>query len=84
MRTARKKRGLTGRSRCTLHKVKGDHLDSVQSDQNVLEMIRRGRLVLLIGGQESQLREGHQARVHSDQMVLVMARHEAGPVGKQL
>ncbi len=26
------------------------------------------------------LKEGHQARVYSDQMVLMMARREAGPV----
>jgi hypothetical protein len=58
----------------------GDHLDRIHSDQNVLEVIRRGRLFLLIGGQGSQtsLRD-HQAQVHSDQMVCVMARQESGP-----
>jgi hypothetical protein len=43
-------------------------------------MIRQGRLVLVIGGQESQnLLKDYQARVHSGQMVLVIARREAGP-----
>ncbi len=37
-----------------LHKAKGYHLDRVHSDQKILEMIRWGRLVLVIGGQESQ------------------------------
>jgi hypothetical protein len=37
-----------------LRKAKGDHLDRVHSDQNVLKMIKWGRLVLIIGGQESQ------------------------------
>jgi hypothetical protein len=47
----------------------------------VLEMIGRGRLVLVMGGQESQnyLKEDYLAQVHSDQMVLVMTRQEAGP-----
>jgi hypothetical protein len=47
-------------------------------------MIRQGRLVLDIGQESKLLKEGHQARVHSDQMVLVMARHEAGPVFQSL
>jgi hypothetical protein len=52
----------------------------VHSDQKVLEIIRRGRLVLVLGGQESQtsLRD-NQAKVHSDQMVLIIARWEACP-----
>jgi hypothetical protein len=37
-----------------LHKAKRDHLDQVHSDQKFLKMIRRGRLVLFIGGQESR------------------------------
>ncbi len=42
-------------------------------------MIRRERLVLVIEGQESQTSSrDHQALVHSDQMVLMMARWEAG------
>jgi hypothetical protein len=41
-------------SRDILGKAKGDHLDRAHSDQMVLEMIRQGRLVLVIGGQESQ------------------------------
>jgi hypothetical protein len=41
-------------SRDMLHKAKWDHLDRVHSDQMVLEMIRRGKLVLFMGGQESQ------------------------------
>ncbi len=48
MNTAGRKRGLTGRSRDTLHKAKG---------------------TILI-----------EAQVHSDQMVLVIVRQEAGPV----
>jgi hypothetical protein len=43
-------------------------------------MIRRGRLVLVNGGQEPQTNlSDHQAQVHSDQIVLLMARQEAGP-----
>jgi hypothetical protein len=34
--------------------AKGDHLDRVHSDQKVHKVIRRGRLVLVIGDQESQ------------------------------
>jgi hypothetical protein len=43
-------------------------------------MIRWGRLVLVIRGQESKnkIKEDYQAQVHSDQMVLVIARWEAG------
>ncbi len=41
-------------------------------------MIRWGRLVLVIGGQKSQTSSwNHQAQVHTDQMVLVMARQES-------
>jgi hypothetical protein len=42
----------------------------------VLKMIRRGMQVLVIGGQESQnyLKKSYQAQVHSDQMVLMIAR----------
>ncbi len=64
-------------SRDILHKE--DHLDRVHSDQKVLKIIRQGRLVFVIGSQESQtsLRD-HEAQVNSDQMVLVMARGEVG------
>ncbi len=73
-------RGPTGSSRGIFCQAKGDHLDQVHSDQKVLDVIRWGRLVLVIGGQESQTcSRDHQAWVHSDQMVLVMARWEAGP-----
>jgi uncharacterized protein (DUF169 family) len=41
-------------SRDILIKAKGDHLDSVCSDQKVLMMIRQGRLVLVSGGQGSR------------------------------
>jgi hypothetical protein len=37
-----------------LHRAKGDHLDRVHSDQKVLEMIIRRRLVLFISSQEAQ------------------------------
>jgi hypothetical protein len=37
-----------------LHKAREDHLDQVHSDQKILKVIRQGRLVLVIGGQESQ------------------------------
>jgi hypothetical protein len=48
-------------------------------------MIRRGRLVLVIGGQESQTSSrDHQTPVHLDQMVLVMAWREAGPCDQGL
>jgi hypothetical protein len=54
--------------------------NQVHSDQKVLKIIRRGRLVLVIGGQESQTSSSdNQAQVPSDQMVLVIARREAGP-----
>jgi hypothetical protein len=36
-----------------LSKAKGSHLVQVHSDQMDVEMIRRGRLVFVIGGQES-------------------------------
>ncbi len=41
-------------SRDILRKAKGDHLDGVHPDQIVLKMIRQGRLVFVIRGQESQ------------------------------
>ncbi len=67
-------------SRDILHEVKGDHIDQVHSDHKVPEMIRWVRLVLVIGGLESQTGSGdQQAQVHSDQIVLMMARWEAGP-----
>jgi hypothetical protein len=63
-----------------LRKAKGDHLDGVHLDQKVLEAIKHGRLVLVIRGQESRTSSrDQQARVHSEQMVLVTARWEAGP-----
>jgi hypothetical protein len=43
----------TEHSRDILRKAKGDHLDRVLSDQ-VLEIIKQGKLVLVIRGQESQ------------------------------
>jgi hypothetical protein len=48
---------INGESYCVqdiLHKAKGDHLDRVQSYQKVLWVIRQGKLVLVIRGQESQ------------------------------
>jgi hypothetical protein len=58
---------------------KEDHLDRVHSDQNVLNGIRQGRLVLVIEGQDCQTNSrDHQPPVHLDQMVLVMARQETG------
>jgi hypothetical protein len=41
-------------SRDILCKAKEDHLDRVHSDQMVLEIIRRERMVLAIERQESQ------------------------------
>jgi hypothetical protein len=86
MRVAGINQGLTGHSKDILRKATGDHLDQVHSDQKVLEMIRRGRLVLVIRGQESQnlVKEDYQARVHSYQMVLVIARQETGPCERRL
>ncbi len=58
----------------------GDHLD-LHSDEKVLVVIMWGRLVLLTRGQEESLLDklrDHQARVYSDQMVLIMARRKAG------
>ncbi len=62
------------------------HLDGVHSDLKVLEMIRWGMLILVIRGQESQTPSSrdHQAQVHPDQMVLMMARQEAGPQERKL
>ncbi len=56
------------------------------SDQMVLKMIRRGRLVLFSWGQESQnwLKEDYHARVHSDQMVLMIVRREVGQCQQRL
>jgi hypothetical protein len=54
MRVARISWEHTGHSWDILHKAKGDDLGQVHSDQNVLEMIRRGRPVLVIRGKESQ------------------------------
>jgi hypothetical protein len=46
----------------------GDHLDRVQSDQKVLEIIRRGKLVLVIRGQESQNHSKRAIRLQSTQI----------------
>jgi hypothetical protein len=48
------RRGSTARSMDILHKAKGDYLDQVNPNQKVLKVIRQGRLVLVIGGQESR------------------------------
>ncbi len=68
-------------SRDILCIAKQDYFDWVQSDQMVPRMIRWGRLVFVIGDQESQnlLKEDYQAWVHTDQMILVIPRREAGP-----
>ncbi len=59
--------------------------DRVHSDQKVLQVIRRGRVVLVIRGQESKASSrDNQARVHSDQIVFMMARWEAGPRKQRL
>ncbi len=56
----------------------GDHLDRFCSDQEVLQMIRRGRLVFVVVAKILKVSSrDHKARVHSDQMVLLMARWEA-------
>ncbi len=44
------RRGPTGCSRDILHKAKGDPVGRVHSDQKVLKVIRRGRLIFLIEG----------------------------------
>jgi hypothetical protein len=54
MKVAGINQGPTGSSRGILHQAKGDHLYQVHSYQKVLNVIRWGRLVLVIGGQESQ------------------------------
>jgi hypothetical protein len=68
-------------SRDILPKAKMDHLDRIHSDQMALKTITWGRLVLFIGGQEfqSSLKEEWLAHVHSDQMVFMTVRQEAGP-----
>ncbi len=45
-----------------IDKAKGDHLDRVHSDQMVPEMIRWGRMVLVISGKESQNCGGQNSR----------------------
>jgi hypothetical protein len=59
-------------------KAKGDHLDRFRSDQEVLQMIRRGKLVFVVEAKILKVSSrDHKACVHSDQMVLLMARWEA-------
>ncbi len=47
----------------------------------VLEMIWRERLILVIGDQESQNQSKEDYQACTYQMVLVIARHEAGLCG---
>jgi hypothetical protein len=54
MRVAGNRRGPTGCTRDILLTAEGDYIDQVHSGLKVIEVIRRGRLVLLIKGQESQ------------------------------
>ncbi len=60
-------------------KAKGDYLNQVHSDQIALE---RMRLSCMSSGQK-QLKKGHQARVYSDQMILVMARQGGWTAARQ-
>jgi hypothetical protein len=55
-------------SKDILHKATGNHLDLVKSDQMVLETIRRGRLVLSIRSQESQMSSKKTFRLESTQI----------------
>jgi hypothetical protein len=83
MNIAGKKRGLIGRSRDTLHKAEGITL--IESTKiRWFEMIRRGKASSCYRRPRFSklLKEGHPARVHTDQMVLMMARPEAGPVSQ--
>jgi hypothetical protein len=65
-------------------KVYGDCLKRVHSDQMVLGTVRHGGWTVsaVAKGTKklsySKFKAGYQARVHSDQIVLVMARWEAG------
>ncbi len=70
----------TLRSRDFLHKEKGYHADRVHSDQMVLGMIRRGKVVLVteVKSLKANTRD-YQPHLHSYQMVLVIARLETGP-----
>jgi hypothetical protein len=59
--------GTYWHSRDILLKVKGDHRDQVHSDRKILTVIGWGRMILVVGGQESQTSaRDQQARVHSD------------------
>jgi hypothetical protein len=57
---------------CT--KPRGGHLDPVHSDQKVLVVIRQWRLILLSKAKSLKTSpRDHQAQVHLDQMILVIA-----------
>ncbi len=58
--------------------VQTDRWFSGQSDRR-LDLVRGSQRC----SKPSQLKTGHQAQVHSDQMVLVMARREAGPLHRR-
>jgi hypothetical protein len=67
MNIAGKKRGLIGPSRDTLHKAKGITL--LESTKiRWFEMIRRGKLVLVIGGQDFQNYSKRAIRLESTQI----------------
>jgi hypothetical protein len=64
-------------SRGQLHESQGGILRSSPLDQMVLRVVKWGRLDGVSYGQQ-QLKGVHQSRVHSDLMVLVMARLGGG------
>ncbi len=78
MSIAGKKRGLAGCSWDILHKAKGDHIYQVTRIRWFPRWLGWSLLARPRGSK--LLKEGHQAWVNSDQMVLVMAKREAGPV----
>ncbi len=72
-------KGSTMHSRDIKRKAKVDHLDQVHSDQMVLEMIRRGRLVLFIVGQESQKNNSKRTFRPEFTQIRWLVRRKAGP-----
>jgi hypothetical protein len=74
------------RTKETLLQAKGNCSDRVHSDQMVIRTVRRKGWTsreAAEGAQTKLTQGGHQAQVHSDETVLVMARQEAGSCERQ-
>jgi hypothetical protein len=74
------------RSRDILQQANGDHLNRVHSDQMVLEMIRRGRLVRYshssAEARVSKLGLKGPSNYHSNEIAVEAARREGGGGGQ--